>query len=171
MIIIPIRNTLKYFPPWRATTVTKIGAIMDEEGYSASMREERLEEELYRVQCETQELRIQCGELIAENARLARRNLTSFEGWERFNSRNWGGYDEEPVTPETIEKAKAIARLLSRPPDAAPCGDGSVGFEWVQDKEIIDVYHDGISIYARVGRVLTRVGMGARWPDRSLGDF
>lgn len=77
-----------------------------------------------------------------------------FEGYEQYAVPNWDGYDGLPITPKTLQLAKALDALLSEPPHIAPSADGTIGFEWINagnDKVFLDVSESGISIYARIG--------------------
>jgi hypothetical protein len=78
--------------------------------------------------------------------------LAEYEG---YNTTNWDGYGAEPVTPETLAFARTIAELLKSAPDAAPGGDGSVCFEWVNgpNKIFFDVRGTDVSMFARINGV------------------
>jgi hypothetical protein len=59
-----------------------------------------------------------------------------FEGYERYNQRNWDGYDAEPITSETVSFAKIILEMLPKTfgePDIAPGADGTIGLEWIPE--------------------------------------
>lgn len=70
---------------------------------------------------------------------------------------NWDGYGADPITPDTLVIGRALAALFEKPPHAAPGGDGTVGFEWVDlergHKVFFDAHHDYIGVYVRVGDV------------------
>lgn len=76
--------------------------------------------------------------------------LVDYEG---YNISDWGGYDEEPITPETVDLAQSVAALVEQKPDDAPGGDGSIGFEWRNGDDILclDVDSDGgIRMYGTI---------------------
>jgi len=55
-------------------------------------------------------------------------------GYEEYGCRNWDGYNAEPITEETLRYARRLLSAMPStfgPPDIAPCGDGSIGLEWV----------------------------------------
>lgn len=72
--------------------------------------------------------------------------------YETYSLPNWDGDGAEPILPETLRLARAIAALLQKPPDDAPSADGTVGFEWVngRHKIFMDVGPNHITIYARI---------------------
>lgn len=76
--------------------------------------------------------------------------LAEYEG---YNCHDWDGYGAEPVTPETLAVARTIAAMMQHPPDPAPGGDGTVCFEWRDNKENIiclDVLAGQIAFYGRL---------------------
>ncbi|SRR5258706_15230078 len=77
-----------------------------------------------------------------------------FNGYEFYHTKNWDGRDSAAITPDVLDKAKLIAKILLDPPselNPAPGGDGSICFEleWKDGSEIwLDVEADGkIHIY------------------------
>jgi hypothetical protein len=83
-------------------------------------------------------------------------------GYEDYHSANWDGDDAEPISPETLEAARDAIRSLSGewpPPHAAPAADGTIGFEW---------WNDRACIYADFGpedMVHTYINMGDGTPS------
>ncbi len=81
--------------------------------------------------------------------------MPHLEKYEAYNIRNWDGYDADPIVPKTLEIARALAGLFDKPPEAAPGGDGTIGFEWVDfekgHKVFLDVAEGFIHIYVRIG--------------------
>jgi hypothetical protein len=77
-------------------------------------------------------------------------------GYEDYNSANWDGYGAQPVKPETLNVARIIAAMLREPPDIAPGGDGSIGFEWVSgsNKIFMDLRETHFTIYGRINGVM-----------------
>jgi hypothetical protein len=70
-----------------------------------------------------------------------------------YDQRNWGGYDEEPISSETVGLAKALHKMLRDTPCDAPGGDGSIGFEWRNGDDILclDVMGSSFRVYGRIG--------------------
>jgi hypothetical protein len=61
---------------------------------------------------------------------------TPLEGYEKYSVANWDGYDAQPITPETLQYARQLLRVMPNvfgPADIAPSGDGSIGLEWVPE--------------------------------------
>jgi hypothetical protein len=75
--------------------------------------------------------------------------MSQLKDFEKYNMRNWDGYDGDPITAKTLKIARFIEKCVGERPDIAPAGDGSICFEWVlgPDKLFLDVYANGLSIY------------------------
>jgi len=69
-----------------------------------------------------------------------------------YDQPNWGGYDEEPIKPETVSLAETLFYMLRDEPDDAPGGDGSICFEWRNGDDILclDVEGAGFRVYGRI---------------------
>ena len=55
--------------------------------------------------------------------------LPEYEG---YDTRDWDGYDADPITPATLACARVLAAMLADLPvqvDPAPGADGTIGFE------------------------------------------
>lgn len=59
------------------------------------------------------------------------------EGYEDYNIHNWDAYGADPITPEVLTLAKAIAALFAQECDAAPGGDGSICLEWRNGDDLL----------------------------------
>lgn len=87
--------------------------------------------------------------------------MKPLKGYEKYNVRNWDGYDAEPITPETLELAQRVFDMMDERGDAAPGGDGSICMEWRDGDDIIclDVGPGRkLHIYGRIA------GTHLRWP-------
>lgn len=54
-------------------------------------------------------------------------------GYEQYATRNWDGYDADPISPATLRTARTFLRVMPRTfgmPDIAPGSDGTIGLEW-----------------------------------------
>jgi hypothetical protein len=78
--------------------------------------------------------------------------------YEGYDQPNWGGYDELPISAETIALAERIAALLKEQPCDAPGGDGSIAFQWNCGDDILclDICDGTIRMYGNVGGTFHR---------------
>jgi len=101
-----------------------------------------------------------------------------FDEYEMYDFPDWDGYGGEPISHDTVQAARSFKRLLpmdTPPPDIAPGGDGTIGFEWRSGSPenrsliLVDVGPGDLVTARRVdesGRIerfsQTRLGTGAR---------
>ncbi len=76
-------------------------------------------------------------------------SILDYRGYEQPN---WDGMGAEPISIETQILAEVLVNLLYKRPDDAPGGDGSIGFEWRNDGNILclDVLNGKISFYGKI---------------------
>lgn len=80
--------------------------------------------------------------------------MASYFDYDGYDQRNWGGYDEDPISAETMRLANGIYDLLNRQrPDDAPGGDGSIAFEWRNGDDMLclDIHGDAFRVYGTIG--------------------
>jgi hypothetical protein len=93
--------------------------------------------ESLRVSTSSEKARFSLRELFPRSSGASRHKPVplndEFSEYELYDTEDWDGYGAEPITKATVDAARAFKRLLPMdidPPDIAPGGDGTIGFEW-----------------------------------------